>query len=92
MLGSGRELAAGIQQVQTQRGQHLVVARAAEMHATTGRAVSFLAPTLFGLSITIFGSQRFGILGILIVLLAGLLALLPVKEPREVPTAQSPSA
>jgi UMF1 family MFS transporter len=62
------------------------------LYATTGRAVSFLAPTLFGLSITIFGAQRFGILGILIVLLAGLLALLPVKEPREVPTAQTPSA
>jgi UMF1 family MFS transporter len=62
------------------------------LYATTGRAVSFLAPTLFGLSITIFGTQRFGILGILIVLLAGLLALLPVKEPREVPTAQTPSA
>jgi UMF1 family MFS transporter len=51
------------------------------LYATTGRAVSFLAPSLFALCIGIFGSQRYGILGILIVLLAGLLLLLPVKPP-----------
>jgi MFS transporter, UMF1 family len=51
------------------------------LYATTGRAASFIAPALFGLFITIFGSQRWGILGILIVLLAGLLLLLPVKAP-----------
>ncbi|MDQ6739149.1 MAG: MFS transporter, partial [Actinomycetota bacterium] len=45
------------------------------LYATTGRAVSFLAPMLFGLFIVWFGSQRWGIAGILIVLLAGLLML-----------------
>ncbi|POH75084.1 MFS transporter [Arthrobacter glacialis] len=51
------------------------------LYATTGRAVSFLAPQLFGLSIVIFGAQRWGIIGILVVLLLGLLLLLPVKAP-----------
>lgn len=51
------------------------------LYATTGRAVSFLAPTLFGLFILIFGSDRAGIIGILLVLAAGLLCLLPVQPP-----------
>ncbi|WP_026556159.1 MFS transporter [Arthrobacter sp. 35W] len=51
------------------------------LYATTGRAVSFLAPSLFALFITVFGAQRWGIIGILLVLLAGLLLLLPVKPP-----------
>ena len=38
------------------------------LYATTGRAVSFLAPTLFGVAITVFGAQRAGIAGILVVL------------------------
>lgn len=49
------------------------------LYATTGRAVSFLAPLLFATFVTIFGAQYWGILGIVIVLLAGLLFLLPVK-------------
>ncbi|MFC5062689.1 MFS transporter [Actinomycetospora atypica] len=49
------------------------------LYATTGRAVSFLAPALFGLFITLFGEQRWGILGIGIVLLLGLGALIPVR-------------
>lgn len=48
------------------------------LYATTGRAVSFLAPTLFGLFITLTGTPRAGIVGILAVLLVGLLAFLPV--------------
>ncbi len=48
------------------------------LYATTGRAVSFLAPTLFGLFGTIFGAQYWGILGIVIVLLIGLVLLIPV--------------
>lgn len=51
------------------------------LYATTGRAVSFLAPALFGLSIAIAtplvgagGAQRYGILGILVVLALGLFA------------------
>jgi UMF1 family MFS transporter len=49
------------------------------LYATTGRAVSFLAPLLFAAFVSIFGAQYWGILGIVIVLLAGLLFLLPVK-------------
>jgi UMF1 family MFS transporter len=51
------------------------------LYATTGRAVSFLAPALFGLFTYLFDSDRAGIVGILLVLGAGLLALLPVKPP-----------
>ena len=51
------------------------------LYATTGRAVSFLAPTLFGVFIAVFGSDRAGIVGILLVLAAGLIALLPVRRP-----------
>ncbi|WP_166996904.1 MFS transporter [Paramicrobacterium fandaimingii] len=49
------------------------------LYATTGRAVSFLAPGLFTLFVGLTGDTRFGILGIVIVLLAGLLLMLPVK-------------
>jgi UMF1 family MFS transporter len=51
------------------------------LYATTGRAVSFLAPTLFGIFTFVFGTDRAGIVGILIVLGLGLLALLPVRPP-----------
>jgi UMF1 family MFS transporter len=49
------------------------------LYATTGRAVSFLAPGLFTLFVAVSGAQHWGILGIVIVLLAGLLLLIPVK-------------
>ena len=62
------------------------------LYATTGRAVSFLAPSLFALFITVFGEQRYGILGILVVLLAGLLLLLPVKTPATIQRATTPAA
>ena len=59
--------------------------------AMTGRAVSFLAPALFSLSVAIaiplVGSgqaQRYGIIGILIVLAVGLLLLLPIKTPQKI--------
>lgn len=51
------------------------------LYATTGRAVSFLAPALFGVFVSIAGDTRFGILGIVLVLLVGLLLVLPV-HPR----------
>jgi UMF1 family MFS transporter len=51
------------------------------LYATTGRAVSFLAPSLFGLFVSLFAAQRAGIAGILLVLVAGLLALWPVRPP-----------
>lgn len=62
------------------------------LYATTGRAVSFLAPTLFGVAITVFGVQRAGIVGILAVLAAGLLALAPVRAPRAVGNAEPAAA
>ncbi|MBW0094039.1 MFS transporter, partial [Pseudonocardia sp. KRD-188] len=51
------------------------------LYATTGRAASFLAPTLVGLFTYVFASDRAGILGILLVLAVGLVALLPVRRP-----------
>lgn len=56
------------------------------LYATTGRAVSFLAPLAFGGAILIGkpfvdgDAQYFGILGIVLVLLVGLVAMLRVKE------------
>ena len=49
------------------------------LYATTGRAVSFLAPAGFTIAIAIGGSTIFGIIGIGVVLLLGLLLLLPVR-------------
>jgi UMF1 family MFS transporter len=49
------------------------------LYATTGKAATFLAPSLWSLSIVIFGAQYWGILGIAVVLLVGLLLLIPVK-------------
>jgi MFS transporter, UMF1 family len=51
------------------------------LYATTGRAVSFLAPTLFGLFAWWFGADRAGIVGLLLVLGLGLVALLAVRAP-----------
>lgn len=48
------------------------------LYAMTGRAASFLAPTLFGVFAFVFGDDRWGIVGIMLVLLIGLLALLKV--------------
>ena len=69
------------------------------LYATTGRAVSFLAPALFTLCITIATpfvapgeAQRWGILGIMAVLLAGLLVMLPVKSPEQTEIGVVPAA
>ncbi len=51
------------------------------LYATTGRAVSFLAPGLFALFSGVFNSTRMGIVGIAVVILAGLIALSRVKPP-----------
>ncbi|MFI5511262.1 MFS transporter [Mycobacterium sp. NPDC051804] len=56
------------------------------LYTTTGRAVSYLAPVLFSTFIAIFGSDRAGIGGIIVVLLAGMLAMLAVKTPGRVAT------
>lgn len=52
------------------------------LYTTTGRAVSFLAPSMFSLFVYTFGADRAGMGGICVVLAAGLLALLFVKTPR----------
>lgn len=55
------------------------------LYATTGRAVSFLAPLMYGLAITIGAAvvggepTQWGILGIVLVILIGLLLMLFVK-------------
>ncbi|WP_458686758.1 MFS transporter [Nocardia tengchongensis] len=49
------------------------------LYATTGRAVSFLAPTLFGFFVWAFDAERAGIVGLLLVLVVGLMLLLPVR-------------
>jgi MFS transporter, UMF1 family len=51
------------------------------LYATTGRAVSFLAPTLVGVFTALFASDRAGMIGILLVLAIGLVALWPVHPP-----------
>ena len=53
------------------------------LYATTGRAASFLAPTAVALMVTIFGETYWGILGIVLVLLLGLLLLLPVVAKQQ---------
>jgi MFS transporter, UMF1 family len=50
------------------------------LYATTGRAASFLAPALFALFSGLF-SDRIGIVGIALVLLAGTVLLARVKSP-----------
>jgi UMF1 family MFS transporter len=52
------------------------------LYATTGRAVSFLAPMAFGIFVAIGGAQYWGILGIVAVLAVGLVLLLFVRPPR----------
>ncbi|MBH0777045.1 MFS transporter [Nocardia bovistercoris] len=51
------------------------------LYTTTGRAVSFLAPALFGFFVWAFDSDRAGLIGLLLVLGAGLAVLLPVRGP-----------
>jgi len=50
------------------------------LYATTGRAASFLAPALFALFSGLF-TDRVGIVGIALVLLAGAVAMAGVKSP-----------
>ncbi len=60
------------------------------LYATTGRAVSFLGPLAFGGFVALFGAQRWGMAGILLVLAAGLALFLPLRpaarEPRKART------
>ncbi len=58
------------------------------LYATTGRAISFLSPTFFGFAVTLGivlnheeNAQYWGILGIAVILVAGFIVMLRVKEP-----------
>ena len=51
------------------------------LYTTTGRAVSYLAPVMFSTFIAVFGTDRAGMGGLIVVLAAGLLAMLAVKTP-----------
>jgi UMF1 family MFS transporter len=53
------------------------------LYTMTGRAVSFLAPTLFGLFVFWFGTDRAGIVGLMIVLGGGAAAMWFVREPAD---------
>lgn len=51
------------------------------LYATTGRATSFFSPLLWGAFIALGGAQAWGIVGILLILLVGLVLMLLVKLP-----------
>ncbi len=53
------------------------------LYTTTGRAVSFLAPLLFSVFIDVFGTDRAGMGGLLVVVSVGLAAMLAVRAPRQ---------
>jgi UMF1 family MFS transporter len=52
------------------------------LYATTGRVASFLSPLMWTVFIAAFGSTIFGVLGIGLVLLLGLILLLFVRLPK----------
>ena len=53
------------------------------LYATTGRAASFLSPLLWATFIAVFGATYWGVLGIVVVLAAGLVLMVFVKVPAE---------
>ncbi|WP_431805906.1 MFS transporter [Microbacterium paraoxydans] len=55
------------------------------LYATTGRAASWMASGAWTLLIVLTSQTAFGILGIVLVLIAGFLLLLPVKAPHTEP-------
>ncbi|MBM7502702.1 MFS transporter [Agromyces aurantiacus] len=57
------------------------------LYATTGRAASFLSPMLWSGFIVVFGATYWGILGIVLVLIAGLVLMLFVRVPKRVAEA-----
>lgn len=50
------------------------------LYATTGRAVSFAGPLAFSGAIALFGAQRWGLIGVLVVLATGLALVLPLRS------------
>jgi UMF1 family MFS transporter len=61
------------------------VGRVFGLYALTGRAVSFVGPALYGWVTTVTHSQRAGLGAILVLLVAGFILLLPVREPGRAP-------
>ncbi|WP_395245084.1 MFS transporter [Agromyces sp. MMS24-K17] len=55
------------------------------LYATTGRAASFLSPLLWSALIAWFGATYWGILGIVLVLAAGLVMMFFVRVPERTP-------
>lgn len=53
------------------------------LYATTGRAASFISPTLWAVFISIFGFQYWGVLGIVLVIAVGLVLMLLVKAGKK---------
>ena len=54
------------------------------LYATTGRVASFLSPLAWALFLTWFGGIVYGVLGIGLILLIGLVLLLFVRFPKDV--------
>ncbi len=52
------------------------------LYATTGRSVSFLTPALIAVFVGVSGESRMMVPAIIIVLVAGLVLLWPVKDPK----------
>jgi UMF1 family MFS transporter len=51
------------------------------LYTTTGRAAIFIAPMMFSTFVSVFGSDRAGMGGLLVVLAAGLVAMTLVRAP-----------
>ena len=52
------------------------------LYTMTGRAVAPLAPFMFSTFVAVFGADRAGIGGLMLVLAAGFLAMVAVRVPR----------
>jgi MFS transporter, UMF1 family len=52
------------------------------LYTMTGRAVAPVAPFMFSTFVAVFGADRAGIAGLMLVLAAGFTAMLPVRVPR----------
>ena len=53
------------------------------LYATTGRAVSFVTPLLWGITIDLTGATIWGTFAIILVILAGLVMMVFVKVPQQ---------
>jgi UMF1 family MFS transporter len=60
------------------------------LFAFSGKVTAFLAPLLVALVTTATGSQRIGMAAILVFLVAGIILMLPVREPRASAAADPP--